>query len=456
MSRLLRGTCFVLGCLSLFASQLGTAGEAIPRMNAVLFLVDDHNYRMLGVAGHPVLKTPNIDRLASEGVFFTRCFTPNPICTPSRACLYTGQDSWTNGVNFNGKSIAPTSPLWPRLLADAGYETFFTGKWHSDGMPWTRGFTAGGHLYVGGQFDHFHLPVVRFGEEADKKRPADIFSSTLFSNDAIAFLEQQHAKPFCVVISEFVCHDPWVSPPPFDRQYDPEQMPLPPNFMAKPPFQQFNPKIRDETVLPYPRTESDLRTALAGYAGMMSHLDEQVGRVLDKLIEKKLADNTLVIFVSVKGLSLCSHGIIGKQTLYEEGVRSSLIVRVPGMKRDDPVCSQLVSTMDILPTLCQSSAIAIPESVDGKSLLGPYAGQSNGRERLFFSYHDPARQTVTRAIRTARHKYIHHLVTDERQLFDLDRDPIEMDNLAGKPEFASLEKSLADQLLAWRQGTPDR
>ena len=127
----------------LFALGLGLSGvlwrplTAEERPNIVLLVSDDHTYTALGCAGNAVIKTPNIDRLAREGVHFTHCFSPNPICTPSRACLLTGQDVWTNGVTFFGKPIAEASPLWPRLLAEAGYETFYTGKWHNDGRPST-------------------------------------------------------------------------------------------------------------------------------------------------------------------------------------------------------------------------------------------------------------------------------------------------------------------------------
>ncbi len=111
--------------------------------NIVLIVVDDWAHMDLGIAGHPLLKTPNLDRLARDGVRFTRAFTPNPICTPSRAALLTGQDCWTNGCWFFGMPIKSESTHFSELLSDAGYETFYTGKWHNDGLPSQRGFTAG-------------------------------------------------------------------------------------------------------------------------------------------------------------------------------------------------------------------------------------------------------------------------------------------------------------------------
>ncbi|MCB1233842.1 MAG: sulfatase-like hydrolase/transferase [Verrucomicrobiae bacterium] len=130
----------------------------------LLILSDDHHYRALGCSGNGIIRTPNLDQLADEGVYFNRCFTSNPICTPSRACLYTGQDSWTNGVTFNGKAIDEHSPLLPRLLADAGYETAFVGKWHNDGKPWTRGFTTGGRCWAKNKGTGQLLKNVQFAE----------------------------------------------------------------------------------------------------------------------------------------------------------------------------------------------------------------------------------------------------------------------------------------------------
>ena len=425
---------------------------AVGRPNVVLLLSDDHNYRALGCSGNEVIRTPNLDRLAAEGVFFDRCFTPNPICTPSRACLYTGQDSWSNGVTFNGKAIKSDSPLLPRLLADAGYETCFIGKWHNDGKPWTRGYTTGGRCWAGGKFDHFQLALTPFGGGPESRRTAEDYSSTVFTDDAVKYLTGKPKRPFCMVLAYTVGHDVFKAPPGYEDKYSADEVPAPPNFMPKPPFEQFNPKIRDETVLPFPRTRKHVREATAEYYAMFEHLDAQVGRILAALKETGIDQNTLIIFASVKGMSMGSHGIIGKQTMYEEGIRTSLIVRHPSLSPAALKCSELVSTMDILPTICDYAGVETPARVEGQSLLGLYAGKGSPRKQLFFSYHDPRRSTVTRAIRTKRHKLIDHLVTGERQLFDLSTDPHELTNLAGRSDLKVIEAKLSQELLRWRQG----
>lgn len=446
-----------LAVCSVFAWAFSLSSSAADsRPNIVLILSDDHNYRALGCSGNEAIRTPNLDRLAGGGVYFDRCFTPNPICTPSRAAIYTGQDSWTSGVTFNNRTIPEDSPQLPRLLADAGYETCFIGKWHNDGLPWTRGYTTGGRCWVGGKFDHFELALTPFGGEPEDQVTATKYSSTEFTDDGVAYLKKQHNRPFLMVLAYTVGHDVFRAPPGYEGKYHPADIPLPPNFLTKPPFRQFNPSIRDETVLPFPLTAAAVRGATAEYYPMFEHLDEQVGRLWKALEENAIDDDTLVIFCSAKGMSMGSHGIIGKQTMYEEGIRTSLIVRHPSLRAAAPRNSSLVRTTDLLPTICEAAGVAIPESVDGESLLGLYDGSSEGRDRIFCSYHDPSRRTVTRAVRTKDYKLVHHLITGERQLFDLTKDPYELDNLIDRPEFEKTATELQLELLHWRVGTPNK
>ncbi len=437
---------------SIFFVITASEGFADSRPNILLILSDDHNYRALGASGNKAIRTPNLDRLASEGVYFNRCFSPNPICMAARACIYTGQDSWTNGVTFNGKKIKRESPVFPSVMAVSGYETYFAGKWHSDGKPWTRGFTTGGRCWAGGKFDHFELALTPFRGGQDDRETADDYSTTVFTDDAVKYLEGEHDRPFCMVVAYTVGHDVFMAPPGYGRKYAANEIPLPPNYMPKPPFKQFNAKIRDETVIPFPRTKASVRRATAEYYAMFEHMDDQIGRMLAALKQKKLDENTLVIFASVKGMSMGSHGIIGKQTMYEEGVRSTLIVRHPTLKVAERTNSSLVSTVDIFPTICEIAGVVIPESVEGQSLLGLYDGSRKARERLFCSYSDPRRDTVTRMVRTDRYKLIQHLVTGERQFFDLEKDPYEMKNLFGKPEGKAAEAELTQELMRWREG----
>jgi arylsulfatase A-like enzyme len=431
------------------------------RANVVIFISDDQMLHSLGCAGNPAIRTPHLDRLAGDGVLFTRCFSPNPICTPSRACILTGQDSWTNGCVFFGEPIRESSPLWPRLLSQHGYETFFTGKWHNDGQPSARGFTCGAEIYVGGMFDHGQLPVIQYGEPKKARKPAQEYSSELFVDAAIRFLERRDAdRPFAVYVAFTVPHDPWTPPGEYATMYAPEEMPVPANFMPRPPFRMHPsfPTLRDQRQLPFPRTKADVRRALSQYYGMITHMDVQIGRLLDVLDQRQLADDTLVIFVSDQGYSLGSHGFVGKQTMYEEGLITPLILRYPRLRRGAATCDALTNLVDLFPTICEATGVDVPETVVGESLLGLYQGKVDRvRDEVFASFHSPTRHFMsTRCIRTERYKLIQHLLTGEVELFDLAADPLELENLSGRPDQAELQAQLTERLMAWRNQVPER
>jgi arylsulfatase A-like enzyme len=210
--------------------------------------------------------------------------------------------------------------------------------------------------------------------------------------------------------------------------------------------------------LPYPRTEADVRKAMALYYGMMSQLDSQIGRILAALDEQGLADNTLVLFVGDHGHSLGSHGFVGKQCMYDEGIRMPLIMRYPPIRRGSSTCDALVSLVDFFPTICQAAAIEPPAGVEGHSLLPLYAGEQPAvREHLFASHHSPGKHGMsTCCVRTKQHKLIQHLTTGETEFFDLANDPFELTNLSGKPQVAEIQSKLTAELNDWRSTRLDR
>jgi len=434
------------------------------RPNIVLIIADDWAHMDLGSAGHPLLKTPNLDRLASQGVRLKKAFTPNPICTPSRAALLTGQDCWTNGCYFFGMPIRPKSKHFAQLLSVSGYETFYTGKWHNDGLPSQRGFTSGKYIGGGGPGadGHFKPNVRNLG--GGNKRQIERFDSELFTDAAVEFLDSQQpdSKPFLLLVSFMTPHDPWTPPGKYATMYEPQAIELPPNFMPRPmnnskAFKYYTDwhgtNLRDEKqMVPFPRTPEGVRDVRSRYYGTITHDDEQIGRILRKLDEKQLDENTLVIFLADHGISLGAHGISGKQTMYEEGIRLPLIMRYPKLKRSSSENSNLVSLIDIFPTICDVAGIAVPASVEGKSLLDLYQGQLHwDREHIFASFVSPTKHRLNvRCIRTARYKLVHHLTTDEFELYDLEKDPYELENLAGRNKFDKLQKQLMTQLSRWR------
>jgi arylsulfatase A-like enzyme len=454
----------VIGSLSLSAA-VSWSNERRRRPNIVLIVADDWAHTDLGIAGHPLLKTPNLDRLARGGAHFTHAFTPNPICTPSRAALLTGQDCWTNGCWFFGMPIRPSSEHFAQLLSQAGYEAFYTGKWHNDGSPSQRGFTSG--KYIGGDGPgaggHFKPMVKDFGKT--KKRQIERFDSELFTDAAVEFIDAQRAgdKPFLLCVCYMTPHDPWTPPGKYATMYKPQDIKLPPNFMSRPmngskPFRYYTDwhgtNLRDEKqMVPFPRTPEGVRDVRRRYYGTITHDDKQIGRILDALDEKNLSEDTVVIFLADHGISLGAHGISGKQTMYEEGIRLPLIVRYPRLKRSRAENSSLTSLIDIFPTVCDAAGVPVPESVEGKSLLGLYEGKGTwDRDRIFASFVSPEQHRLNvRCIRTERYKLVHHLMTDEIELYNLEKDPYELTNLAGLSRFETLQKQLAEELLAWRK-----
>lgn len=434
------------------------------RPNIILIIADDMAHSDLGVAGHLLLKTPNLDRLACQGVHFTRAFTPNPICTPSRAAILTGQDCWTNRCYFFGMPIKHDSKHFAQLLSKAGYETFYTGKWHNDGLPSQRGFTTGKYIGGGGPGagGHFKPRVQDFG--GSNRRQIERFDSELFTDAAVRFLDSISLddKPFLMVVSYMTPHDPWTPPGKYATMYKLEDVDLPPNFMPRPmngskPFQYYTNwhgrNLRDEKqMVPFPRNPQGVRDVRGRYYGTITHDDHQVGRILDKLDERRLTKNTLVIFIADHGISLGAHGISGKQTMYEEGIRLPMIMRYPRLKRGSAQNSNLVSLIDIFPTICEAAGISIPGSVEGNSLLGLYQGKGNWhRNRIFASFVSPEKHRLDiRCIRTDRYKLIHHLTTNEVELYDLKKDPYELVNLAGKDPYLKSQKQLQQELITWR------
>jgi arylsulfatase A-like enzyme len=295
------------------------------RPNIVLIVADEWAYMDRGITGHPLLKTPNLGRLGRDGVHFTKAFTPNPICTPSRAALLTGQDNWTNGCWFFGMPIRGESKHSAQLLSEAGYKTFYTGKWHNDGLPSKRGFTSGRYIGGGGpgECDH-RKPIVKDCGGANK-RQIDRFDSELFTDAAVEFVEAQHSggKPFLLFVSYMTPHDPWTPPGKYATLYKPQAISLSANFMPCPmngskPFRYYTnwhgKNLRDEQqMVPFPRTPEGVRDVRSRYYGTITHDDEQIGRILSKPDQKRLTENTLVIFLADHGISPGAHGISGKQ-----------------------------------------------------------------------------------------------------------------------------------------------
>lgn len=403
------------------ASARTAAVGAQPKPNILHIHADDHRADGLGALGNPLLKTPHLDEIVKRGMTFSHCYTQGSmigaVCLPSRTMMLTGR-SWLRIPVGRGKTVpaqapADSPPVIPRVLQAAGYETFHAGK---SGNEYRPGIEA---------FDH-NLVM-------DDRGDARATSSQRHADAAIKFLQERAPdRPFYIYLAPPVPHDPRIAPPEFMRLYDPETIPLPAAFLPVHPFDNGEMTVRDEHLAPWPRTPADTRRQLADYYACVSCLDHHVGRIFQVLRERGQFDNTIVIFSGDNGLSLGEHGLFGKQNLYEfGGMHVPLVFAGPGIPPGRSAA--LVYLMDLFPTFCDLAAAPVPPGVEGKSLAAVITGQETKvRDYLYTGYRD-----CQRAVRDARWKLIRYPLVDQTQLFDLQTDSHELQNLAGDPAHAA-------------------
>jgi arylsulfatase A-like enzyme len=426
------------GFLGLFISD----ASAQRRPNVLILFADDLRADALGCYGNPYVITPNIDRLATEGTQFTRAYIlggdQGAVCAPSRAMLLSGKSFFRVSDKLKGELTLPD------YLRKNGYETFMTGKWHNEKEVVARGFDQARNLMFAGMSDHFQVPTQDLrpdGTFTEVTRKG--FSTDIFGETAMQFLDQHDPKkPFFAYIPFTAPHDPRSPLPQYRKLYDEKGVPLPANFMPLHPFSFGNSMgIRDEFLAAYPRTPETIRSQTAEYYGLITHLDEVIGKILAKLKEKGLEENTLVIFAADNGLALGSHGLLGKQNLYEHSMHVPLIVkgrRIPAGRQSDA----FVYLLDLFPTLCSYAGLPVPAGMDGKDLNPVLSGKSDGvRSELFTAY-----MSFQRSVRDGRYKLIRYPKVNYTQLFDLEHDPWELANLADKPEHAERVRKMTELL----------
>jgi len=432
------------------------AGQKRP--NVLILYSDDQRFDTIGALGNKVIKTPNLDRLVKRGFAFTHNFVTVPVCTPSRAELLTGRVAFRNGVRFFNQKIHPDLPLLSHVLARAGYLTWFTGKWHNDGTPDRHGFQVVRRVFVGGMGKHEKTFIEPGGKVSG-------FSSQLFADAAIDQIKTKQDRQWFMLVAFTAPHDPRTPPGKYATLYDPAKIPLPANYLPEHPFDNGAMTIRDELLEAWPRTPDAVRRHLAEYYGMISHLDEQVGRILEALESSGQLENTIIIFLGDNGLAIGSHGLMGKQNLYDHSVRVPLILSGPGIPKGKQ-SSALCYSYDLLPTLCELTGVAPPKVLDGKSLVPILTG----KERAVREYVCSAYQDVQRMVRTERWKLIHYPKINRTQLFDLKNDPHEMTDLLvpwrlqgtkqytpplAVAEARRLVQDLTGRLTTWQQAVGD-
>lgn len=427
--------------------------------NVLLIVSDDQRPDTIGALGNPIVETPHLDEMVRRGISFVNATCANPICTPSRAELLTGCTGLRNGVFDFGRTISNDAPRMARTFSAAGYETWYSGKWHNNGRPKNHGYQKTSRLYTGGggkwwkpQTDYRGHEVTGYRSwifrDADDKPIPDLGVgltpdiSAKIADGAIDAIRSSQS-PFFVHVNFTAPHDPLHLPPGFEKKYDPAKIPLPKNFAADHPFDHGNRGGRDEVLLPIPRTKELVRADIAAYYAVISHMDAQIGRIMDALKDSGELKSTIVVYTSDHGLAMGSHGLRGKQNMYDHTIRVPMIFsgyQIPSGVR----VKGLAYLRDIFPTLCQLAGIETPEC-DGRSQHPVMIGRSESVYDFVVGYFRDSQ----RMIRTTRWKLIRYPKVNEVQLFDLQKDPNELKNLAGEPETTAVERSLGKQLDQW-------
>lgn len=442
------------------------------RPNIIFLLTDDQRWDTLGAMGNDIIQTPNVDRLADGGVVFDNCFVTTSICMTNRACIFTGQYAsrhgvWSFSTNFTDAQLAQT---YPGMLKKAGYYLGFIGKWGvgqppKDLFDYNRGW-PGQNRYLNVQDGKFrHLTAI-------------------MSDQAIEFLDSIPGdKPFCLSFSFKAPHcqdgppSKFLDDPKFKGLYarhpsqffyDPKLAPLyrdaviPPAPLSDPAFFNALPeflktsenRVRWEIRFATPEMYQE---SVKAYYRLISGVDRVVGRIVEKLEQSGLADNTIILYTGDNGFYLGERGFAGKWYPHEVSIRVPLVVydpRLPedrrGTRRDQPVLS-----IDLAPTMLDMAGVEAPEAMQGSSLVPLVDGKKPEWRTEFFYEHlfKHARIPCTEAVRGPQYKYIRFVDSDPlyEELYDLKSDPDEAHNLAGKPEHAATLKRMREKWAAWRE-----
>ena len=418
----------IMGWLGVWSSAAVSAGQP----NILFLFSDDQRADTIGALGNADIRTPALDGLVQRGTAFLRtyCMGANQgaVCVPSRAMLMSGRTLFRAHENLQGQTT------WPEKFAQAGYTTFMTGKWHNGGESALRAFQRGKAVFLGGMGDPYKLPLqdISAMHTFENKRMSGEHAVKVFGDAAVEFLQAQNgAAPFLCYVAFNAPHDPRIAPREYRARFDGHEPPAPGNFLPVHPFDNGEMTVRDEALAPWPRTPEIVRQHLADYYASIEFMDAQIGRILGALKAGGQWEKTIVVFSSDHGLAIGSHGLFGKQNLYDHSMHAPLIFAGPGIppaRRSDALCYLL----DIFPTLGALADVPAPEGSEGRSLAPVLAGKvGTQREAILTAY-----TKIQRAVRDERWKLIVYPQINKRQLFDLKTDPLEMQDRAADSQQA--------------------
>jgi arylsulfatase A-like enzyme len=444
--------------------------------NILFLMADEFRHDCLGSAGHSLVRTPNLDRLAREGIRFSRAYTASPVCSPSRATLFTGRYPQIHGVIQNGMALAAGEIGLPELLKHYGYASGMVGKLHLPPGQWFTPalITAGGR---GAEYEQFlqekvpgfkgisntaAKPETLIGPPRTPLRigtsvlPEALYEEAWVADRAIEFLRAQKdgSRPWFLFVSMLKPHSEFVIPEPYATMYKPEEMPLPASFRAdaRPPDEAWG---RNERA--FIRDPEVMRAVIAHYYGAIALVDRHMGRVLDELERLGMARDTIVVFTADHGNMLGERNRMFKGVMYESSARVPLLFRAPGRIRPGQVSDQLLDNSTVMPTLLELAGIPIPAGIQGRSLVPATRGERIAGAAYSVLHH--------RMVRRGDWKLIdpHKATGAAPELYNLARDPAERHNLYGRTEAAGplsgraiqeAQRSLTGALEAWWKEKP--
>ena len=473
-------------------------------MNILFIMCDDHSYQTISAYDNRYISTPNIDRIAGDGVKFVNSFVANSLSGPSRACMLTGKHSHTNGFTDNTRSFDGSQQTFPKLLQKSGYETAVIGKWHLVTEP--TGFDHWDILI--GQGDYYNPTFINNGEKVQRKG----YATNITTDLAIEWLDngRDKDKPFCLLLHHKAPHRTWMPDTCDFKLFADKEFALPDNFydnyegriaaaaqemsIVKDMDLVYDLKLADKeneihsnenlekmgrriysnmdaaqkaawdahydaVIADFKKQgltgkaldEWKFRQYMRDYLRVITSIDRNVGKVLDYLKESGLEDNTLVVYTSDQGFYMGEHGWFDKRFMYEESFRTPLLMRLPGGAKGE--ATELVQNIDYAATFLDVAGVDIPQDIQGVSLLPLLKGEKSieGRDAIYYHFFEyPAEHMVKKhyGVRTDRYKLIHFYDDiDAWELYDLEKDPSEMNNIYGKEGTEAITAELKKRLV---------
>ena len=473
----------------------GAAPGAKARPNILFIFCDDHAYQAISAYqsvsayGLKLNDTPNLDRLAREGMRFDNCYVTNSICGPCRAVIQTGKYSHLNGFYSNGNRFDGRQQTFPKLLQRAGYQTAVVGKWHLGTHMAPQGYDYSEVLI--GQGPYYNPPMLKNGQKTQHTG----YTTDIITDLALDWLKNKRDadKPFMLMYQHKAPHRNWQPGPKYLNKYDDVTIPEPdtlfddyqgrgtpaktqdmsievtmnPNDLKLVAPRNLTPEQRKTWDAAYkPKNKAFREANLEGkelvrwkyqryikdYLRCIASVDENVGRVLDYLDETGLAENTVVIYSSDQGFYLGEHGWFDKRWIYEESLRTPLLVRWPGTVKPGSVNKDIVSNVDFAETFLQIAGVAVPDDMQGRSMVPLLAGKTpqDWRRYFYYRYYEfPGAHSVRRhdGVADGRFKLIRFYEPDvnEWEMYDLKSDPKELNSVYGNPRYAQQQSQLLNE-----------